>query len=278
MRVAVFYFTGTGNTEHAARAFRTAFAPDHPTDLYNVENLRQFEPRWLAEYDLLGFCAPVYGFAVPLPFHQFLSRLPRAPGRRAFLLVTAGGAAAGATAGPSAMLKRRGFDVVCELVVIMPANVFVSARSGDVDTYKLLGLTGDCNVPATLERCEIRVRAAAASIVGGERTAVRVRTWERVLSTVCGPIVRASSWQMLLQLRVTAACNQCGLCIRSCPRDNIRLTRHRVRLLLRCAMCLRCLNICPNHAIRMVPPMSLFDNRVQYTCPGWSPPSHPGRV
>jgi len=52
------------------------------------------------------------------------------------------------------------------------------------------------------------------------------------------------------------------------------MTERGVRFGWRCVMCFRCLNACPVHAVRLLFPSSLFDNRVQYTAPGWHPPDH----
>jgi len=275
LRVAIFYFTGTGNTQSVAEGFAAAFRPDVEVSLHNVESLPLGPAAaLLRDCDLAGFGSPVYGFAVPRPFDRFLRALPHSPGQRAFLFLTMGGAALGALHHPRRLLERNGFDVVNSSLFLAPSNVFVSGAEGGSFVYRLLWYTERQHPARLLEHCRTGARETVAAILSGQRCHVRDSLLARLASWAGRLAVFTSAWQMKLVLGTRRTCNRCGICVRSCPQGNIRLTGRRVRFGWRCAMCYRCINICPVRAVRLRWPASFFDNRAQYVCPGWQPPVH----
>ena len=46
-------------------------------------------------------------------------------------------------------------------------------------------------------------------------------------------------------------CNQCGTCVKVCPRNNITLDEHKPAYGGNCEFCLACINLCPQKAIRL---------------------------
>ena len=285
MRVGIFYFTGTGNTEFVARELQAAFGPENPTDLFNIEmdvesgistqrhkEHKEVAPALFERFDLLVFGAPVYGFAIPAPFDRFLRRLPHLPGRKAFLYLTMGGGALAALHHPLSLLRRRGFDVIRATLFQTPSNVFLSGRNDAGYVYRLLWYTETQDPARMLELCRARVREEVTAVMTGERRIPGSTFPARIASWAGRVAILSSGWQMKLVQHANRQCNRCGICIRSCPQENIRLTAKSVRFGWRCAMCYRCINICPKHAIRLRFPANIFDNRAQYICPGWKPP------
>jgi len=290
MRVGIFYFTGTGNTEFIVRELQAAFGPENPTELFNIElpaesgisTQRHKEhkgiPAALFErFDLLVFGAPVYGFAIPEPFERFLRRLPSLRGRKAFLFLTMGGGALAALHHPLSQLRRRGFDVIRATLFQMPSNVFLTGRNDAGYVYQLLWYTETQDPVRMLGLCRAHVREEVAAIVVGKRKLPSSTMLARFASRLGRVAVLSSGWQMKLVQHAGRQCNRCAICVRSCPQENIRLSTKSVRFGWRCAMCYRCINICPKHAIRLRFPANIFDNRAQYVCPGWKPPSHESR-
>ena len=274
MRIALCYFTGTGNTEYAARALAEGFGPEHESTLFNIEEQQAGFESGLAAYDLVGFGSPVYAFGIPRPIELLLRRLPPGHNRRVFLFMTVPGEALGALHHPTSLLRRRGYDVVGSFHLAAPSNVFIDRKEGDEYVYRVLGYTERQSPAEMLDRGRAQAREAVRAILAGERRHVRTSILQRVASRFGRMMVHTSAWQMRFFYRANSACNRCGLCARSCPTRNIKLGPRGPRFGWRCAFCYRCLNLCPAHAVRMRWPTSMFDNRAQYICPGWQPTNH----
>ena len=54
-----------------------------------------------------------------------------------------------------------------------------------------------------------------------------------------------------LSYTVNDNCIHCGICARSCPENNITVTKDRVKFADHCEVCYACLHNCPKHAIHM---------------------------
>ena len=49
---------------------------------------------------------------------------------------------------------------------------------------------------------------------------------------------------------VMSTCNECGICAKVCPVNNIKLVENRPYWQHRCAQCTACINLCPSKAIQ----------------------------
>ena len=62
------------------------------------------------------------------------------------------------------------------------------------------------------------------------------------------------------KLKISSACNGCGLCSRNCPMGNIEIENNRAISGKQCTMCYRCTSLCPEKAI------TLLGDRVREQC------------
>ncbi|MRS03714.1 hypothetical protein EG832_10925 [bacterium] len=53
-----------------------------------------------------------------------------------------------------------------------------------------------------------------------------------------------------LDYKVSAACKNCGLCVKNCPAMNIISENGKIKFKQNCSGCLRCLYNCPKQAIQ----------------------------
>jgi NAD-dependent dihydropyrimidine dehydrogenase PreA subunit len=278
MRIGIFYFTGTGNTEFIAREFGRAFGPEHPAELHSIETLpTPVTPELLAPYDLLMFGAPVLALNPPRHFIRFLRRLPEGRGRRAVVHLNAGGERFADIGYASSILKRRGYSVVGEYFFLTPANLLlrrVDALTGDLH-FAWFGGGYRQNGPAMFAACREDVHRAAEEILAGQSRRARFGLPARaVFVAVRGVFYGLACNLFKLQVHATSDCNACGLCVQSCPTRNIRMKRGRPWFGSSCTVCYRCLNVCPRRAIRFRWPLGALGNSVPYLSPGWTPPRH----
>jgi ferredoxin len=280
MRIAIFYLTGTGNTEFIARELQAAFGPENSTQLLNIEFLAGgVALDQLERFDLVGFGAPVHVFNAAKSFRRFLKRLPNAKGRRAFVFLTAGGGGLAAIRTPRSILSGKGYRIVHEYEYVLPCNCALTSldpERGEL-AYNLFGYRGTQNIPETVDAARVAVREVAGQILRGEEKSLPSGAAARFSSAISKPLL--DWWLCAVVMKhyphVTRDCNQCGICASACPTGNIRISRDKVKFGSKCTTCFRCINVCPRQAIFLRwPAGSLVGNKAQYLLPGWKPPRH----
>jgi ferredoxin/flavodoxin len=247
--VAMFYFSGTGNTEVIADLLSREFERSGcrvKTTFINkalIETLTQ-QGRFDSDgYDLVGIGYPVHAFNAPRIVLDFIDHLPVAQGQPTFVFKDPGDPMGngGSTHIVRRKLRRRGYDVFHEALFVMPSNVLVRY---DNRLVKQL-----------YNKAVEMARATAAAVLSGQRNLQRN-----------GPLLRAFTWGFSTaeswgarffgkHIRVSEACTLCGTCARECPMGNISIVdgggtaAARVRFGWNCVLCMHCVYRCPVGAI-----------------------------
>lgn len=239
MRVAIVYFSGTGNTRIVAELLASVFREEEKVDLYNVEEIlrkkRVFCPD---DYDCLGLGYPIYGFNPPHNIPKLVKDFFPGKNRRVFLFSTCAGPFYLndiASYGLKRDLERIGCSLVYEKQFYMPANVAIP-------------------YPDSLVRQLYQAAVRKTRLMVGEirKGTVRVRNdgilpllfrWTYIL------LEKISWFTVPLDFKVSEKCNRCLICVKNCPQGNIRLERNRIRFGVDCLACYRCVYACPQKAI-----------------------------
>jgi ferredoxin/flavodoxin len=271
MKIAIFYFSGTGNTAVVSREFAAAFGPANPVELIDIAASAPPAPDFLGGLDLVGFGAPVHCFNPPLAFARFVSRLPRVSGNRAFVFLTAGGDGFGAAAWVAGRLTRQGFDVLGFSTLVLPLNISVETISQHDVTVSFLGWRYSYPLPGVFENCRDRIRATADRLLRGARYGTPPRRWQAAVTDMCRPVFYLGNAMMRFHFHVSRSCDRCGRCADACPQTNIQVSARRVRFGGACTACCRCINVCPRRAVQVRWPGNVMMNRVPYLAPGWQP-------
>lgn len=181
---------------------------------------------------------PVYGGRVPATATE---RLKKLHGRQtpAVLVVTYGNRAyEDALVELRDVLTGQGFKMVAAAAVVTEHNIIhriASGRPDQMDQDKLANFGQKvnerlCTMPSTYQV---------------EHVAVKGNVPYRPYSTIP------------FKIKVSGACNQCGLCIKKCPVQAISRTDPKVTDQERCISCMRCIKVCPVKS-RKVNPIMLF--------------------
>ena len=233
----IVYFTGTGGTGLAAKALAAEFAArGAETDL---RELRRGETIPNGDEERLTLLFPVHAANAPKPVYEWLNALAPVEDIPAVVVSVSGGGEVfpnlGCRVKTIKKLERKGYRVVYEQSLVMPANFIEATPQGwAAELLRVL--------PS-------KVGAVADEVLSGLERRVEPPLADRIVS-VLFMVEQAGAPRFGRGLRVTDNCTGCGWCARECPGANIRMKDGRPEFLKQCVLCTRCIYGCPTGAIR----------------------------
>lgn len=228
----IFYFSGTGNSRHAAvtLAARLDTAVLSIPDIIRGKAFRVPSPA-----EPIGVVFPVYAWAPPEMVLRFVRAHPFPAAAYAFAVCTCGDDAGNAM---HALEKARGqrFDSLFSLT--MPNNYVIGF---DVDPPQVQA--------QKLAAAQTRLEWIASTVAARGRGVRDVHTgrFARLKTALAAPLFNLGGRRTGL-FRAGEACNACGRCAQVCPTANIRMQPRPVWD-DDCTGCLACLHHCPHRAI-----------------------------
>ena len=229
----IYFFSGTGNSEWAARRL-AELTRDEALDIKSLRCDGEIVP-FAGRDGAVGLVFPVYAWLPPEIVLRFARRLKVPRGAFCYAVCTCGD-----EAGHAMLRLREVFPLASAYSLAMPNNYIVGF---DVDAPEL----AHRKIAAAAER----LPAIAADILAKKAVAdVREGGCPRIKTSVAGPPFNAFA-RRTKPFFAEERCTGCGLCERNCPAHAIRLAGGRpLWTLRRCEMCLSCLNRCPVRAIQ----------------------------
>jgi ferredoxin len=254
-RVALTYFSGTGNTWQVAQLYAEALAErGAEVDLIPIERLMARSNGCSFEgYDWLGLGYPIHAWNAPRIVADWLAHVPPGEGLLTFLFVTAARGIAASLAWVRHRMVLRGYDVIHEAPYYTGAYYLDRAfrdMPPDQHLRRIAWLRSD-------------VQEAAIEILAGHER--HVHATGAAASPLLQIAWRAYLWGCRRAGRhffADARCTHCGLCVATCPTHNIALRPEPAGVeesapsgspLLfgnACTLCLRCVSICPEEAVQ----------------------------
>ena len=241
MKIAIFYFSGTGNTKKVAEKYKEYF--DTQGCECTIFDLPLKESADLSGYDLIGFGYPIHSFNAPQIMLKFAKSLPK-KGRkevkkRAFIFKTSGEPVKMSRVSSLKLikiLKKRGLYVANEYQYVMPYNMIFRHTDHTAfimwETAKKL-IPIDCaDILSGIERHEKKI------FMGG------FLAW----------FLRCEHWGahvIGVGYRATKDCIGCGLCAKNCPAGNIKMKNGKPKFGGKCYICARCSFHCPKDCIKI---------------------------
>jgi len=239
--VAIYYFSGTGNTEIVAKMVKEAFENQScSVDLIRIEDvLKKKLSVDIKQYDLIGIGSQVIGYGTPLIVRDFVRSLPEGTGKKVFIFRTAGGVAPinyNVSKAIIRKLNRKGFEVVYERLFSIASNWVVKFDDGAI--HQLHQATAK------------KVTLMCQEIINGEKRFLKTGLGQRLLMETVAFIAQPTLRLVGKDFKVTDACTNCGLCVKNCPAENISERNGKIKFKLSCNSCLRCVYACPQNAIQ----------------------------
>jgi len=241
-KVAVVYFSQTGNTERVARAAaRGLEATGAAVDLMRLE---ETDPAVLRDYDLFGLGTPVFYYKLPFNVARFIGAMRGMKGKHAFGFLTHGGHTGNSLLRMQRRLAKKGVVLVdtfkCLGYDTYPPFIGTDRQLGHPDEAELSAAAAFGG--GLIERRD-RIRSGETGLIPTFRK--RKGRWHRLSLLLTRPVVALISPRK----RVDAEkCTKCGVCVENCPTGNIRLAPYP-KFASKCVYCYWCERVCPEHAI-----------------------------
>ena len=236
----IFYFSGCGNSRHAAE---TLAAKLNDTLIFIPEAARNNQYNYtLADGERLGFVFPVYSWAPPKLVLDFIKQLQLTNKPEYIFFVCTCGDECGQTEKIfRKALQDKNMNLDSCFSLIMP-ETYIGMPGFKLDTE---------------ENAKKKITGADATLI---RNVPRLLNKERFSEISIGSfawlksrVINSSFNKFAIddrKYRSTDKCIGCGKCVETCPLQNITLEDGRPKWNGHCTMCMACYHHCPVNAIQ----------------------------
>ncbi|MEO0243581.1 MAG: EFR1 family ferrodoxin [candidate division WOR-3 bacterium] len=243
-KVQILFYTGGGNTQLVASSLKERFLKDgYDVCLYNIKKGSSIPD--FSNYDINVLATPVYAYRAPGTVLKFLEEIPA--GRGDFYLIFTKGLILGNAAYEVFMtLKNKGYSVVGFSDIMLADTLFLlTARKGSPLEFLYL-------LPNRVHT--FKLNFIYKSIIKSLHTKKPVRLRSKLYSCLTNLIAkefwrRVERWKK--ELFADEKCNLCGVCVKVCPRGNIKVVEGKVIFGDDCEFCTACIHRCPVEAVQV---------------------------
>lgn len=234
MKIALYYFSGTGNTKCLVDRLAHILRP-HGIEL-SVFPLEKGFHELEGGCEHIIFAFPANSQAVSPFIWQFFRSLPKAKGTEVDILITLNESTY-VLKPLEALLKRKGYVPMSVTEISMPNNMLTEPANDAADKVRIETAFQDLELFAksiVIDRPYRHPAKKGSFFVSflARNTGLPSMSMRRIF---------------VLQIR-NDLCTRCGLCVRECPVGNIEMGDVPKRL-NRCELCMKCLADCPEKAI-----------------------------
>ncbi|MEL7657820.1 MAG: EFR1 family ferrodoxin [Bacillota bacterium] len=236
MKTVIYYFSGTGNSLKVAKDLSEKLGDTILVAIPTVMSL-ELDP----QADNIGIVYPVYCWGIPQMVTKFLNKLRPEHAKYFFAVATYGGSAAGTLLQAKQRLKKQNIKLASGFVVHMPTNYIVMGEALEKEEQDKLFQSWNKRIGeiANIIRNQKEHVIESGSLLSNF-------FFSKVLYSMAIPsLAKAdkSFWS-------DSNCNQCGICKRVCPADNIEYIDNKPVWNHKCEQCLACLHWCPQQSIQ----------------------------
>lgn len=263
--MAIYYFTGTGNSLFVARKMGTLLGCQPIPITKTMDSSMIYTDAETIGIIFPSYLAPLYG--VPLIVEEFMKRCKHLKNRHLFAVCTCGGYeivnATPTLRNFSKLVKEIGLNLSAEYSVRLPMN--------NLD-YEHIPVPIETDTVTIIKKAQLQIEDICNRIAHHQRG--RHHYLRRFITIMMTPIYRilANSCMKSLKelacepedstlyfkelipltdrsIRVDESCNGCRICTRVCPVQNIEFVNRKPIWLHKCEMCFACDEWCPSGAI-----------------------------
>ena len=235
------YFSGTGNSRHAAEMFCNEY--DEATKAFSIEDDNVIEA--VKREEMLVFAYPVQYSTVPKILRDFIIENKGLwENKKVFVIATMGLFSGDGAGILGRLLQQYGAEIIGGLHLKMPDSI------GD---EKVLKRSLEKN-KELVKKAEQKISKSVQLLKSGKPTQEGIG----ILYLMTGFFGQRlyfghKTKNYSDKLRVNEdKCIGCGKCEKLCPMNNIKIVDKKVVQNNRCTMCYRCINNCPKQAMTLL--------------------------
>lgn len=245
----IFYFSGTGNARRIAEWFsENALKKEIDVKIINIANI-DFNAIQVNPNSLVIIISPIHGFNYPKITLDFIRHFPNGE-NKIVLMNTRAGLKVGPFVTPgltgiaflfsSIILKWKGYKLVGQVPFDMPSNWISIHPSLNEKSVKYIH-----------QKNYYKVSKHANKIFSGRKDFLALR--DIVQDILIAPISLLyyffGRFAFAKSFYASYKCDNCGICIKECPVNAIKIIKDRPFWTFHCESCMKCMNSCPNRAI-----------------------------
>jgi ferredoxin len=211
-------------------------------ECYSIEEKIDFG-KLISSKDVIVFSYPIYGSRVPRIMREFIEKyLDYFKNKKIVIFCTQWLFSGDGARVFSDMFPLNFINVIYAEHFLMPNNV---------NNLFFLPLANDKKIKRYMEKAEEKMQSITKNIVNGIVKKRGFNIFSRLLGLMQGIFMPNIERKSLNKVWIDNDCNQCSLCISTCPMNNLEYKNDKVIQKNNCAICYRCINKCPKMAIAL---------------------------
>jgi formate hydrogenlyase subunit 6/NADH:ubiquinone oxidoreductase subunit I/flavodoxin len=251
MRLALFYFSGTGNTRYIARQLceRLNYKGYDATP-YSIEGLSSSKVHELIDNSsIVGVGWPIYGSDIPLNMQRFIKNMPIVDDKPLLSFCTQNHFSGDGAVVMRDVLESKGYVQKWAMQFNMPNNLSFKGFPVKVtDNYEE-------HLNRYLMPNKEKIEVLTDKIVSGAKYLKGATVLHTILAQSQRPFFRGFSKNVAKRwLGVNDKCIGCALCSDICPNNVIKIVDGKAKFtnIDDCVLCFRCVNFCPRGAVTVL--------------------------
>jgi ferredoxin len=235
MKTKIYYLTGSGNSLWVARTLARELGDP---EVVSMAAWRQ-EKKTIEDREI-GLVFPVHIWGVPRLVLEFVEELKGLQPAYVFAVAVNAGQVANTLVQLKKILKSCGLDLSMGFEIPLPSNYIPWGGPGPKEKQNL-----------RFASARKKISGIAAAVKAKDKgTVEKGPLWQRVLFTLFYKMSFSQIPKMDRKFWVDEKCNQCSICSKVCPVENITLPEGQPTWNQRCEQCFACLQWCPQEAIQ----------------------------
>lgn len=249
-KAVIFYFSGTGNAKQVT-SWLAEFAGKKGVacQTFDISKVDPGSLEAISRDTLIIIISPVHGFNFPKITLNFIERFPKGK-NNIVLMNTRAGMKIGHFITPgltgiafilsSFLLMRKGYKITGQIPFDMPSNWISIHPSLNKQTIKFIH-----------QKIYFRTEKHAVKIFSGKRDFLAFRDilQDLLISPVSMGYYLIGRFAFAKSFYASKDCDNCGICLNSCPVSAIIRVNNRPFWTFKCESCMKCMNFCPRKAI-----------------------------
>jgi len=243
LKVAIFQFSGTGNTYYISQHIQEEMREKRIIcDLYAIESIRESD-HLVDHYDVIGLGYPVYGSSVPRIVRKWIDSLRHRTDKRGFVFCTQMMYSGDGAAYAARLLRKKGYRIIQQEHFNMPNNItdYKIFRTKKVINYEKIETKNIHKVNKFVKNILLERKF----LKGSNPFSLVLGLMQRV------PYIFLENHMMNHAIKLEPNCMLCGKCVELCPTKNFVIKDEKLKVRNRCILCYRCINHCPVQALHI---------------------------